>query len=47
MNIMYVTPVQNATDFFSLLELYGNASLYKGTAVAQWLTLNLLTWKIW
>jgi len=28
MNIMYVTPVQTATDFFIHLELCGNSSLY-------------------
>jgi len=28
MNIMYVTPVQTATDFFILLELCRNSSLY-------------------
>jgi len=28
MNIMYVTPVQTATNFFILLELYGDSRLY-------------------
>jgi len=28
MNIMYVTPVQTATNFFILLELCGDSRLY-------------------